>query len=106
MSNARIAGPPANSPIVTMRMHLPPGTRLVMRTQPIRVGDRIGYSKAFLQSTGQYTGDVPLARGEVTGLTTLGKDTTLAVIAWDRPGLPERVNVKNLSTVRTIALGE
>lgn len=73
------------------------------RTQPIQVGDRVAYSKRFLQSTGQYTGDVPHARGTVAALVPLGKDTTLAEIAWDTPDLPTRVNVKNLTTVKQIA---
>lgn len=75
------------------------------RTQPIKVGDMVGYGKQFLQSTGQYTGDAPFARGKVIALHSLG-DTTLAEIEWDKPDLPDRVNVKNLSTVRQIALGE
>lgn len=76
------------------------------RTQKISVGDTVGYRKAFLQSTGQYTGDVPFARGKVTALLPLGDDTTLAEIDWDRDGLPPRVNVKNLSTIKRIQLGE
>lgn len=68
------------------------------RSQPIQVGDRVCYSKRFLQSTGQYTGDVPFARGTVTALVPLGS-TTLAEITWDTPELPERVNVANLSRV-------
>jgi len=76
------------------------------RTQPIQVGDVVGYSKAFLQSTGQYTGDAPFARGKVTALHPLGDETLLAEIEWDKPDLPSRVNVKNLSTVRQITLGE
>jgi len=81
-------------------------TEWAKRTQPIKVGDTVGYSKQFLQSTGQYTGDAPLARGKVTALLPLGTETTLAEIDWDRDGLPPRVNVKNLSTVKQIQLGE
>jgi hypothetical protein len=76
------------------------------RTQPIQVGDTVAYSKKFLQSTGQYTGDVPHARGKVTALVPLGKEITLAEIEWDKPDLPGRVNVKNLTTIQGIALGE
>ena len=72
------------------------------RTQPIKVGDRVAYSKTFLQSTGQYAGDVPHARGTVTALKPLGTETTLAEIEWDKPNLPARVNVKNLITVKQI----
>lgn len=73
------------------------------RTQPIKVGDQVAYSKAFLQSTGQLTGDVPHARGTVTALKPLGKDVTLAEIEWNTPDLPARVNVKTLITVKQIA---
>jgi hypothetical protein len=76
------------------------------RSQPIQVGDIVGYSKAFLQSTGQYTGDAPFARGKVITLEPLGTDIILAEIEWDKPDLPSRVNVKNLSTIRQISLGE
>ena len=68
------------------------------RTQKIRVGDRVAYSAAFLQSTGQYAGDVPHARGEVKALITLG-EATLAEIEWDKPDLPRRVNIANLCHV-------
>jgi hypothetical protein len=68
------------------------------RTQKINVGDRVAYSAAFLRGTGQFTGDVPHARGEVKALLPLG-ETTLAEIAWDRPDLPARVNVANLCLV-------
>ena len=76
------------------------------RSQPIQVGDIVGYSQAFLQSTGQYTGDAPFARGKVIGLHPLGTETILAEIEWDKPDLPCRVNVKNLSTARQITLGD
>lgn len=76
------------------------------RTQDIKVGDFVGYSKTFLQSTGQFTGDAPHARGRVVALHPLGADTILAEIVWDKADLPSKVNVRNLSTVRQIALGE
>ncbi|HWY87125.1 MAG TPA: hypothetical protein VNX28_10390 [Gemmataceae bacterium] len=72
------------------------------RTQPLKVGDKVAYSKAFLQSTGSYTGDIPHARGEVTALISIG-ETTLAEITWDKPDLPAKVNVKNLVSVQRIA---
>jgi hypothetical protein len=76
------------------------------RTQPVQIGDKVAYSKAFLQGTGQYAGDVPHARGKVAGLKQLGTELTIADNEGDRPGLPDRVNVKNLTTVKQIALGE
>lgn len=81
-------------------------TEWTRRTRAIKVGDTVGYSKAFLQSTGQYSGDAPLARGKVTGLHALSEDAILAEIEWDKPNLPPRVNVKNLSTVKQIQLGQ
>jgi hypothetical protein len=53
-----------------------------MVKQTFKVGDRVGYSKAWLQSTCQYTGDVPFARGVITALQPLG-DNVLATIEWD-----------------------
>jgi hypothetical protein len=81
-------------------------TEWTKRTQPIKIGDVVGYSKKFLQSTAQYTGDAPFARGKVISLEPLGTDFILAEIEWDKPDLPSRVNVKNLSTLRQISLGE
>jgi hypothetical protein len=72
------------------------------RTQSIKPGDSVAYSKAFLQSIGCYTGDMPQARGKVTALVPLG-ELTLAEIDWNLPDLPARVNVKNLIPVRQIA---
>ncbi len=81
-------------------------TEWAKRTQSIQVGDTVGYSKQFLQSTGQQTGDTPFARGKVTALLQIGTETTLAEIDWNTPDLPARVNVKNLSSVKQIQLGE
>lgn len=75
------------------------------RTRQINVGDTVGFSKAFLQSTGQYTGDVPFARGRVKSLRTYG-DTTIAEVEWDTPDMAKLVNVVNLTTTRGIQLGE
>ena len=65
----------------------------------IMMGDRVAYSRAFLRSIACYAGDMPFARGVVTGFESLGPQTTLAVIQWDRPGIPERVNVLNLARI-------
>ena len=72
------------------------------RKQPIKVGDKVAYSKTFLKSTGSFAGDIPHARGQVTALVSLD-EVTLAEIDWDKPDMPERVNVKNLVTVKRIA---
>lgn len=65
------------------------------RTQPIKTGDTVAYSAAFLRSIGCFTGELPQARGEVTGLVQLA-DVTLAEIDWHNDEIPARVNVKNL----------
>ena len=78
----------------------------VKRTRKIQVGDTVAYSQSFLQSIGQFTGDMPRARGKVTSLVPISKEVTLAEIDWDKPDLPHRVNVKNLTTKKGIALGE
>jgi hypothetical protein len=70
----------------------------VKRISPIRAGDTVAYSKTWLQSTGQLTGEIPFARGRVMSLIPLGS-LVLAEIEWNTPNLPERVNVKNLSHV-------
>ncbi len=69
------------------------------RTAAIAAGDTVAYSRTWLQSTGQLTGDTPFARGRVKSLISLGS-LVLAEIEWDTPDLPERVNVKNLSRVK------
>ena len=68
------------------------------RTRAIAEGDRVCYSRTFLQSTGQQTGDLPFARGIVQRLIPLG-ETMLAEIAWEQPDIPSRVHVANLSRV-------
>ncbi len=75
------------------------------RVKPIRVGDIVGYSHAFLNSTGQYTGDVPRAKGKVTDLVAAGP-LILAIVEWDTPDMPERVNVANLARVGSLAYGD
>lgn len=71
----------------------------------IQVGDRVAYKASFLRSTGQYTGDLPFARGTVTEMKTLG-DNTLAVIDWQNPDIPEKVLVSNLSKVTQRGLAD
>jgi len=81
-------------------------TEWTKRTQPIQVGDTVGYSKRFLERTGELTGELSSARGEVKALLPQGNNKTLAVVDWQTPGLPRRVNVKILSTIKEIRLGE
>lgn len=68
------------------------------RTAKIEVGDKVAYKASFLRSTGQYTGDIPHARGVVTEIKSLG-EMTLATVDWGNPNIPPRVNTANLSKV-------
>ena len=48
-------------------------------TATFEVGAKVRYSAKFLRSTGQYTGDVPFARGVITALRPMG-DSTIATV--------------------------
>lgn len=74
-------------------------TRWTDRITPIKVGDRVAYSAAWLRSTGQFAGDICHAKGIVTALESVGPDITLAVIDWGNPDIPAKVNVRNLALV-------
>ncbi len=60
----------------------------------IELGSVVKYSRVFLRSIGVYTGDMPFAKGRVTGFVKL-PHTKLAEIAWGI-GSTGKVNVKNL----------
>jgi hypothetical protein len=62
----------------------------------IQVGDKVKYSRAFLQSAGMHTGDIPFASGVVRKLQRVTPDFILATIDWNTPEAPAKVNVKNL----------
>ena len=62
----------------------------------LKVGDRVRYSAMFLRSTGQYTGEVPFAKGRIVGFDDLGPGTKLAEIEWENCDCPRRVNAFNL----------
>lgn len=64
-----------------------------------KIGDRIAYSVQFLRSIGEITGEMPFARGKITGLKELSKECVLAVIEWENGDFPEKVNTKNLAKV-------
>lgn len=68
-------------------------------SEPLQVGDAVAYSRAFLRSIGAFSGDLPHAKGKITGLVPVGREVVLAEIDWDRAELPARVNVKNLCRV-------
>ena len=69
------------------------------RVKGISVGDQVRYSRNWLQLTSTFTGDLPRAKGTVTAIKDYGS-TKIATIEWDKPDLPEKVNVANLSKVK------
>jgi hypothetical protein len=69
------------------------------RCAKVKAGDCVAYSKRFLRSIHQFTGDMPQARGKVVSVKELG-GLAIAEITWDRPDVPGKVNVANLSVVR------
>jgi hypothetical protein len=70
--------------------------RKVRRNPDIKVGDAVKVSAKFLRSTGQYTGPICFAVGVVTAIQDLGAGFRIATVKWDRPGVGEKMNVKNL----------
>ncbi len=69
------------------------------RVQPIKVGDTVQYSAAFLRSISCYTGHLPQARGKVMALQVISPDVTLAEVDWQDDEVPLKVNVRNLERV-------
>lgn len=61
-----------------------------------RIGDKVQFARTFLRATGQLAGDVPHATGRVVSLQPISKALDLAVIEWDRPGVPAKVLTSNL----------
>jgi hypothetical protein len=55
----------------------------------IQVGDRVRYAKAFLQSTGQYCGDVATATGTVTSIAPFAGG--LATVDWHNDNVPSKL---------------
>lgn len=68
----------------------------------LKIGDRVGYTAAFLRSTGMYTGEEPGMRGEVIGFEDISQGFTLAIVDWSGHGT-RKVNVKNLAKVGSLA---
>ena len=69
----------------------------------LTVSDRVGYSAAFLRSTGQYTGTAPFRRGVVQSIDEPAPGFALAQIKWEGESDPTSVNIKNLARVGTMA---
>ena len=64
--------------------------------QLFKVGDRVQYARQFLRATGQLAGDVPHASGRVISLQPVSNALDIAIIEWDRPGVPAKVLTSNL----------
>jgi hypothetical protein len=53
---------------------------------PINVGDRVAFSRAWLRSTGHFTGEVPFLRGVVRDVVRIGSGfdvPAIVTVAWD-----------------------
>lgn len=63
----------------------------------IQIGDIVSYNHTFIDRNSRYPNDLQSAQGKVMALHKLGTGIVLADIDWNKPGLPKRVNVKNLT---------
>jgi hypothetical protein len=73
---------------------------LEAKSPKFKVGDKVKYAVKFLRSIGEYTGDMPRAKGIVTGLTGFGQDGKFLIsIDWGNPDLPGKVLDSNLALV-------
>jgi hypothetical protein len=72
----------------------------------IKIGDTIAYTNTFLDRHSRFQTDMLSAQGKVSALHYLKTGVILADIDWNKPGLPRRVNVKNLTRTKAPALGE
>ena len=60
------------------------------------MGDTVAYSQNFIARQHRYPDNMPSARGKVNVLHRLDTGIIMADIEWNEPGLPKRVNTKNL----------
>ncbi len=70
----------------------------------IAAGDTVAYTQAFLDRHSQYPHEMASARGKVTALRSLPNGTIVADVHWDRPALPKRVIVTNISPIQDSVL--
>jgi hypothetical protein len=54
-----------------------------MTTKSFQVGDRVAFARAFLRSTGQFTGPGGFMRGTVTDIQEWQGVPQLVTVAWD-----------------------
>jgi hypothetical protein len=66
------------------------------------VGSFVAYTRGFLNRHGHYASNMAVAQGTVKAIHYLDRGIILADIEWNKPALPKRVSVKNLT--RTQAL--
>ena len=71
----------------------------------LKIGSYVKYSRNWLRSTGNFTGDIPIAQGRIINIQDLGS-LKLAIIEWNRIDIPEKVNIKNLVDVRDLQFEE
>lgn len=69
----------------------------------VYIGTHVAYSRDFLRSTGQITGDAPFLRGEVVDIVNINP-LRLALVKWDGFEEPKTINIKNLIPVNRIHL--
>jgi hypothetical protein len=72
----------------------------------INVGDTVAYSERFLDRHSHYFSAMPSAQGTVNALHCLDGGIILADIEWNKPGLPKRVNVNNLTRAQAPPSGD
>jgi hypothetical protein len=65
----------------------------------ITIGDTVAYTDSFIDRHSRYPSGIQSAQGKVTALHTLKSGSILADIQWNKPGLPKRVNIKNLTLI-------
>lgn len=75
------------------------------KSSNIHIGDIVAYKASFLRSTGQYSGDIPHARGKVTEIKPFGENA-LATVDWDNEVIPSKILVSNLSKVTQRGLAD
>ena len=62
----------------------------------IKIGDYVCYSREWLRSTGNFTGNIPQASGRVINIEVVYPEFELAIVEWNFKDIPAQINVKNL----------
>lgn len=61
----------------------------------LKLRDTVRFSSEWLRSTGSHSNEMAQAKGTIVGLVALGS-TTLALVEWDKPDLPDQVGIDTL----------